>query len=327
MHSHLQQMVPEARITVAHGQMDETRLASRMEAFSRGDVDVLLSTSIIESGLDIPNANTLIVDRADTFGLAQLYQLRGRVGHGAQRAYAYFFRHNRKSPTYEGRQRLETIAENTQLGAGFSIAIRDLEIRGTGDILGTRQHGHIAAVGFHLYTSMLAQAVHRLRSGSDQQNVPTIPGASLPLNPVNVELPLPSAIPVDYVSDNRVRLGLYRRMAEARETTDLEAMIEEFTDRFGPIPEAVSNLFTQFKIKLFAERAGLASLTVENGQYALRFPDGEIPEDLPALGPQVRLGRTALWIPIPDAAGGLELLLEILDGLQVREKSPVSEAG
>ena len=154
------------------GRWTKTSSAERMEQFTEGEVDVLLSTSIIESGLDIPNANTLIVDRADTFGLAQLYQLRGRVGRGAQRAYAYFFRHNRKPPTLEGRQRLETIAENTQLGAGFSIAMRDLEIRGAGDILGTRQHGHIAAVGFHLYTRLLAEAVRQLRSANGMAHVP-----------------------------------------------------------------------------------------------------------------------------------------------------------
>src|SRR5512136_1065941 len=208
MLAHLRQLVPEARITTAHGQMDEEQLARRMEAFTKGEVDVLLSTSIIESGLDIPNANTLIVDRADTFGLAQLYQLRGRVGRGAQRAYAYFFRHNRKSPSEEGRQRLETIAENTQLGAGFSIAMRDLEIRGTGDILGTRQHGHIAAVGFHLYTSLLAEAVQRLRKDIGLP-VPTLPPTfNLQLNAANVELPLPAGIPAEYVPDTKTRLGL-----------------------------------------------------------------------------------------------------------------------
>jgi transcription-repair coupling factor (superfamily II helicase) len=127
-----------------------------MHRFNAGETDVLLSTTIIESGLDIPNANTLIVDRADTFGLAQLYQLRGRVGRGAARAYSYFFRHRKLNPTVEGQQRLEVIAENTQLGAGYSIAMRDLEIRGAGELLGTRQHGHIQAVGFHLYTRLLA---------------------------------------------------------------------------------------------------------------------------------------------------------------------------
>ncbi|HNT24811.1 MAG TPA: transcription-repair coupling factor, partial [Anaerolineales bacterium] len=174
MRAHLEKLVPEARVAVAHGQMPEQGLAQRMEEFTSGDVDILLCTSIIESGLDIPNANTLIVDRADTFGLAQLYQLRGRVGRGAQRAYAYFFRHRRRPPTIEGRQRLETIAENTQLGAGYSIAMRDLEIRGAGDILGMRQHGQIASVGFHLYTRLLADAVRRLR----QAHMP--PGISLP---------------------------------------------------------------------------------------------------------------------------------------------------
>ena len=148
----------------SHGQMHETQLASVMHRFNMGEIDILLSTTIIESGLDIPNANTLIVDRADTFGLAQLYQLRGRVGRGAARAYSYFFRHRKLSPTLEGQQRLEVIAENTQLGAGYSIAMRDLEIRGAGDLLGTRQHGHIQAVGFHLYTRLLADAVRRIRA-------------------------------------------------------------------------------------------------------------------------------------------------------------------
>ena len=155
-----------------------------------------------------------------------LYQLRGRVGRGAQRAYAYFFRHNRKSPSHEGRQRLETIAENTQLGAGFSIAMRDLEIRGTGDILGTRQHGHIAAVGFHLYTSLLSEAVRRLRKA---QGLPTSglpPSINLQLNTVNVELPFDSSIPAAYVPDKTVRLGLYRRIADLRTLDELEQLSE-----------------------------------------------------------------------------------------------------
>jgi transcription-repair coupling factor (superfamily II helicase) len=176
MKSHLAKMVPEARIGIAHGQMAEKDLAERMREFTAGTIDVLLSTSIIESGLDIPNANTLIVDRADMFGLAQLYQLRGRVGRGAQRAYAYFFKQRQKSPTVEGRLRLETIAEHTELGAGFSIAMRDLEIRGSGDILGTQQSGYIAAVGFHLYTRLLADAVNRFnKDKSDYQGKRELP--------------------------------------------------------------------------------------------------------------------------------------------------------
>ena len=314
MLTHLKQLAPEARITIAHGQMDEEQLAKRMEAFTKGEVDVLLSTSIIESGLDIPNANTLIVDRADTFGLAQLYQLRGRVGRGAQRAYAYFFRHNRKSPSLDGRQRLETIAENAQLGAGFSIAMRDLEIRGTGDILGTRQHGHIAAVGFHLYTSLLAEAVQRLRKDQGLP-IPSMPATfNLQLKTANVELPLAAGIPAEYVPDKKTRLGLYRRMADMRKFTDLDALVEEFKDRFGALPEAVTNLFLQLKVKLMAEKAGLASITVENGQFVLRFPEGEMPERLPDFGPQVRVGKTALWIPLGD--DWPEVLADTLDRLQ-----------
>lgn len=315
MHSHLRQIVPEARITVAHGQMQEQELSQRMEKFSAGEVDVLLSTSIIESGLDIPNANTLIVDRADMFGLAQLYQLRGRVGRGAQRAYAYFFRHNKKLPSFEGRQRLETIAENTQLGAGFSIAMRDLEIRGTGDILGTRQHGHIAAIGFHLYTSLLAEAVRRLQGQVDAIAIPKIPTYNLQNSSINVDLPLAASIPMQYIPDKSIRLGMYRRLADIRSINELDTLVEEFSDRFGPPPEPVLGLLTQLKIKLLAEKAGLNSITVESGQLALRFADGSIPADLPYLGAQVRIGKTALWMPIQKPDNWLARLFEILNRL------------
>ena len=196
MRQHLETIVPEARIGVAHGQMDETRLADVMHQFTDGEIDILLSTSIIESGLDIPNANTLIVDRADTFGLAQLYQLRGRVGRGAQRAYAYLFRHRVKSPTLEGQERLEVLAEHTHLGSGYSIAMRDLEMRGAGDLLGTRQSGYIASVGFHLYTRLLAQAVRqfRLATSAEGPEETTILDASLSI-PTSVNLPLAIGIP------------------------------------------------------------------------------------------------------------------------------------
>lgn len=313
MLSHLKELVPEARIVVAHGQMPENELAKQMEAFSEGDVDVLLSTSIIESGLDIPNANTLIVDRADTFGLAQLYQLRGRVGRGAQRAYAYFFRHNKKVPSVEGRQRLEVIAENTQLGSGFNIAMRDLEIRGAGDLLGTRQSGYIASVGFHLYTALLAEAVRKLRrvQGLPVDRMPTM--LNLQLNPVNVELPLPSAIPADYVPDQLIRLGLYRRMADMRAMSELDALTEEFNDRFGPPSDAVANLFFQLKLKLLAQGSGIVSMTTENGQIVIRFADNQVPNDLPDLGSNVRVGKMALWFPYQDVLNWQEELLNVLE--------------
>jgi transcription-repair coupling factor (superfamily II helicase) len=313
MRNHLEQLIPEARLTVAHGQMPENELSERMRQFTSGEVDILLSTSIIESGLDIPNANTLIVDRADTFGLAQLYQLRGRVGRGAQRAYAYFFRHARRQATIEGRQRLETIAENAQLGAGFSIAMRDLEIRGAGDLLGTRQHGYIATVGFHLYTQLLSEAVRRLRARSDLPISLLAAAVDKEISiPVNVDLPLPANIPADYVSDKSMRLRIYRRMADIRSLDEVDTLEEEFKDRFGPAPEPVIHLLFQLKVKLLAEKARLASVSTENGQLVLRFPDGEIPADMPALGSAVRVGKTALWIPYQTSTDWRATLLEVL---------------
>ncbi len=326
MCNHLKQLVPEVRIAIAHGQMPEHELSERMRQFNNGEVDVLLSTSIIESGLDIPNANTLIVDRADTFGLAQLYQLRGRVGRGAQRAYAYFFRHARRPPTEEGRQRLETISENTQLGAGFSIAMRDLEIRGAGDLLGTRQHGYIAAVGFHLYTQLLGEAVRRLRSQSD---LPLALSASAGVKeisvPVNVDLPFAASIPASYVPEKGMRLRLYRRMADARSMAQIDSLVEEFNDRFGPPPEEVQNLLFQLKIKLLAEKAGLASVSSENGQLVLRFPEGEVPQDLPSPGPGVRIGKTALWIPYHTLDDWRSFLIEVLERLRKEPLKPTLE--
>jgi transcription-repair coupling factor (superfamily II helicase) len=319
MRAHLEKLVPEARISVAHGQMPEEDLSRRMDEFTSNEIDILLTTSIIESGLDIPNANTLIVDRADTFGLAQLYQLRGRVGRGAQRAYAYFFRHRRRLPTLEGRQRLETIAENTQLGAGYSIAMRDLEIRGAGDILGTRQHGHIAAVGFHLYTRLLADAVRRMRKGSQQpQSFKELLMPQEIRQPVSVDLPMTIGLPADYVADQDVRLRLYRRIADVNTLPDIDALAEEFTDRFGPLPDEVRHLFYQMKVKLLAEKGGLASVSVENGQLVLRFPplpEGMNARPLPDLGPEVRRGKNAFWLHYSDQLDWPDQLLAVLDRL------------
>lgn len=304
MEKHLNSLIPEARIVVAHGQMPENELAAAMHKFTRGEVDVLLCTSIIESGLDIPNANTLIVDRGDAFGLAQLYQLRGRVGRGAQRAYAYFFRHRKKAPTIEGQERLETIAENTQLGAGYSIAMRDLEMRGAGELLGTRQHGMIASVGFHLYTRLLGQAVAQLRQVS---GLPELDTKKLGLQQlhmaVSVDLPLSIGLPVDYVREPNARLGLYRRIAHLNNEEEIQALRTEFVDRFGPPPPEVENLFFQIRIKLLAEQAGLASVSVEGDQIVLRFPplpDGMPARNLPPIGFGARAGKNAYWLPIAN---------------------------
>jgi transcription-repair coupling factor (superfamily II helicase) len=301
MKAHLNTLVPEARVGVAHGQMPENELSNMMKMFSQGEIDVLLCTSIIESGLDIPNANTLIVDRGDTFGLAQLYQLRGRVGRGAQRAYAYFFRHRRRPPTEEGLERLEVIAENSQLGAGYSIAMRDLEMRGAGEMLGNRQHGYIASVGFHLYTRLLGQAVKELRR---VQGLPPARDEQARFKsghmPVSVDLPLPVGIPVDYVPDQNLRLRLYRRLADLENETEVQALLEEFTDRFGSPPDQVLNLFYQMQVKLLAEQAGLSSVVLEGDQIVLRYPplpEGVNSRDLSTIDYHTRTGKNAYWMP------------------------------
>ncbi|MFP3854656.1 MAG: transcription-repair coupling factor [Anaerolineales bacterium] len=316
----LGRLVPEVVLEVAHGQMPERELSSVMERFAAGQIDVLVTTSIIESGLDIPNANTLIVDRADTFGLAQLYQLRGRVGRGPVRAFAYFFRQAHGRATEEALQRLEVIAEHTQLGAGYSIAMRDLEIRGAGDILGTRQSGQIAAVGFHLYTRLLGAAVRRLRQqeGAALPDSAALPSAQSPLD-VSVELPLASALPPDYIQNRQLRLQLYRRMAELRSLEALEALREEMTDRFGPPPEEVANLLYQLRVKVKAAQASVRSVSTENGQILLQLagPEGR---ELPAnLGPDVRQSKRGIWL----ARGGEQdwpgRLLDLLDRMQVAQ--------
>ncbi len=332
MKVHLNKLVPEARVDIGHGQMAENQLASVMHRFNMGEIDILLCTTIIESGLDIPNANTLIVDRADTFGLAQLYQLRGRVGRGAMRAYAYFFRHNKMAPTQDGQQRLEVIAENTQLGAGYSIAMRDLEIRGAGDLLGTRQHGYIQSVGFHLYTRMLADAVRRLRRSDGQRS--KVAGQedsdfilqplsfSLPLSlPVNVDLPLAIGIPSDYISDQELRLRLYRRIADLRDETELDALGSEFRDRFGQLPEMVQNLLYQMRVKLRAEKANLASVNMESsGQILLKYAaptDGSEAKRLPDLGDGVRGGKSAYWVTVSKEENWMVRLLDVLGKLVI----------
>ena len=325
MRMHLEKLVPEAHIAIGHGQMAETELASVMHRFTAGEIDILLSTSIIESGLDIPNANTLIVDRADAFGLAQLYQLRGRVGRGAARAYAYFFRHRKFTPTPEGQERLEVIAENTQLGAGYSIAMRDLEMRGAGELLGTRQSGYIAAVGFHLYTRLLASAVKQARAlGRFEGLRIDLKTAALetlqPMGlPVNVDLPVAIGIPETYVPDTSLRLRLYRRLADMADEAALEALSAEFTDRFGALPEMTTNLFYQMQVKLRAERAGLISVGMESGQIVLRYPplpEGKESKHLPDLGPGVRGGKNAYWCTFGNAEDWQERLLEVLNRLE-----------
>jgi transcription-repair coupling factor (superfamily II helicase) len=294
----LERLIPEARHAVAHGQMPEADLSKVMDDFSAGEIDVLVSTSIIESGLDIPNANTLIVDRADWFGLAQLYQLRGRVGRGAAQGYAYFFHHAHRRSTQDAHERLETIAEHSQLGAGFSVAMRDLEIRGAGDLLGTRQHGHISAIGFHLYTRLLADAVSRMRT--DLSKEAAIDIAALPtmarILPVSIDLPLQSVLPSSYVPERDLRLQLYRRMAEIRTLQSIADLKSELTDRFGPPPPEVENLFYQLRIRILATQAGIEGISLENGQILLQTRDGVEYAQMLDKGHQLRVSKRGLWM-------------------------------
>jgi transcription-repair coupling factor (superfamily II helicase) len=318
MRSQLEKLVPEAYIAIAHGQMDENRLADVMHEFTKGEIDILLCTSIIESGLDIPNANTLIVDRADTFGLAQLYQLRGRVGRGAQRAYAYLFRHRVKTPTPEGQERLEVLAENTELGSGYAIAMRDLEMRGAGEMLGTRQSGYIASVGFHLYTRLLAQAVKqfRLATGMSGPEDSSLLDASLTI-PTSVNLPLSIGIPPSYIPDQSLRLKLYRRLADIKDETELATLEMEFEDRFGPLPEEVQNLIYQIKVKLRAALIGLSSVGFEGRQIVLQYPalpEGIDSRELPEIDYPVRTGKNAyrIYFSDPQNEPWQEILINIL---------------
>ncbi|NLX10264.1 MAG: transcription-repair coupling factor [Chloroflexi bacterium] len=312
----VRRLVPEASIAVGHGQMDEQQLEEIMTLFAKGEYDVLISTSIIESGLDIPNANTLIVDRSDWFGLAQLYQLRGRVGRGAHQAYSYFFHPRSSRLTPEARARLETIGEQTELGAGLSIAMRDLEIRGAGDLLGIRQSGHIAAVGFHLYTQLLAQAVRHLKGEGEAPHLPI----STPT--VTIDLPLPAYIPTTFVNETSLRIQLYRRLAELEDMPSIDEMEAELLDRFGDLPRAIKGLLFQLRVKLLAQAANVTAIGSENGQIAIRLPylSGVDRPGLQArLGHDVRVSRTAIWLSheTPEETIWQRSLLDVLEKLQV----------
>lgn len=295
----LEDIVPEARVVVAHGKMDGRTLGGIMRAFARGEYDILLSTSIVESGIDIPNANTLIVDRADWFGLAQLYQIRGRVGRGAQQAYAYIFHPPHNRLTAEARARLETVAENTQLGAGFQIALRDLEIRGAGDILSTRQSGHVAAVGLFLYTQMLANTVERLKQEeADEFEANGKPHAS---ESVILDLPTPAYIPTDWIPEMALRLQIYRRIAALETREQVKLMREELKDRFGELPPAVEGLLFQIDVKILGLQAGATAVQHRDEVVRIRLP--YLPNiDRRALaaqlGEDITVTRTAVEMPL-----------------------------
>jgi len=340
MAARVRKIVPEARIAIAHGQMPERELSAVMLAFAEGDYDVLVCTTIIESGLDIPNANTIIINRADAFGLAQLYQLRGRVGRSAVRAYAYLLVDKYKTLTEDARRRLDAIQEASDLGAGFRIAMRDLEIRGAGELLGARQHGHIAAVGFDLYTRLLAQAVQeaRERAGSpggqpvrDDEEAERQSDAGKrnvledPLAPtVQLDLNLPARIPEEYVPEGALRLQLYRRLAGL---TTLEAVAEisqEFADRFGPVPEEVENLLYVVGVKVRAVNAGVEAIGLEEGQVLIKcsclesMDRAHLQDRLSAQSVPARVARRALWMEMREAGGWRRDLVKALDLIRLQ---------
>ncbi|HYL40639.1 MAG TPA: transcription-repair coupling factor, partial [Candidatus Binatus sp.] len=264
----LRKLLPDARIVVGHGQMGEGQLERVMLTFASGEADVLVCTTIIESGLDIPNANTIVIDRADTLGLAQLYQLRGRVGRSSRRAYAYLLYRRRERMSEDARKRLQAIFNASELGAGFQIALSDLEIRGAGNILGAEQSGFMAAVGFDLYSRLLTEAVEE-RKAAHEHRAPVLPAPQ-----AVIDLPVEAHLPDDYVPDEAQKLELYRRLSRARSAGDLAAFRQEVIDRFGPMPPPVLRLVEVAELRLAAEGAGVSSISREEGQLVVRFGAG-----------------------------------------------------
>jgi len=263
----LAELVPEARVRTAHGQMNEHSLEQVIVDFWEKEFDVLVSTTIVESGLDIPNANTLILDRADMFGLSQLHQLRGRVGRGRERGYAYFLYPPEKPLTETAHDRLATIAANTDLGSGMAVAMKDLEIRGAGNLLGGEQSGHIAEVGFDLYVRLVGEAVAEFRQGGSPVDE---------VLDVKIEVPIDAHIPHDYVAEERLRLEAYKRLAAATTDEEVAEVADELVDRYGQLPEPVGNLLAVARLRIHARRAGVGEVVVQ-GNF-LRFAPVELPD-------------------------------------------------
>jgi len=263
----LQQELPEARIVVAHGRMDEALLERQMMKFWNREADVLVSTVIIESGLDVPNANTLVVDRADLLGLAQMYQLRGRVGRSTERAFAYFFFPPQREMTDEARERLATISAHQALGSGFKIAMKDLEIRGAGNMLGAEQSGHIAAVGFDAYARILQESMAEMK------------GEEVPQEPeLRIDLPVKAFVPPGWVGQEALRLELYRRISLAPDHETLERIREETVDRYGALPDEVVTLFAIASLRVTARALGVEEISTFRDQ--VRLKPVSIPDDL-----------------------------------------------
>ena len=329
-------LVPEARVAVAHGQMPEEQLEKTVQGFWNRDYDILVCTTIIETGLDISNANTLIVERAEALGLSQLHQLRGRVGRSRERGYAYFL-YPRETPLTEtAYDRLATIAQNNELGAGMAVALKDLEIRGAGNVLGAEQSGHVAGVGFDLYVRLVGEAVEAYRAAADGKTVIT---AEEPRD-VRIDLPVDAHLPPDYISSDRLRLEAYRRLAGADEAA-VAAVVEELTDRYGPLPEPAQRLVAVARLRLLCRHYGVTEVaaTGTGSATTLRITPLTLPDSA-----QVRLKRlypaagyrattSTVQVPIPRAGTGmgaprirdLELVQMVADLLLALDGRPAGE--
>jgi transcription-repair coupling factor (superfamily II helicase) len=291
----LRGLCPGMRFEVAHGQMDESTLEKRMLSFLRGDADVLVCTSIIESGIDIPQANTLIVERADIFGLSQLYQIRGRVGRSRERAYAYLLYPSAAALTPEAANRLSALSDYTELGAGFKVAMRDLELRGAGNLLGDEQSGHVAALGFELYMQMLDEAV----AASEADGA----GAQEDWDPVRLDVNVDAYVPSDYIPYEQAKVDVHRRIAASREVADLAVLRDELEDRFGELPVPMANLIDLQQARIKLGQAGAQTVTIRGDRLSItpieldsvrakRFR-AEIPEGL------YESGKSQLSVRVP----------------------------
>ncbi|MDI3314964.1 MAG: transcription-repair coupling factor [Mycobacterium sp.] len=298
-------LVPEARVAVAHGQMPEELLERTVAGFWNRDYDVLVCTTVVEAGLDITNANTLIVERADSFGLSQLHQLRGRVGRSRQRGYAYFFYPPDAPLTETAYDRLATIAQNNELGAGMAVALKDLEIRGAGNVLGVEQSGHVAGVGFDLYVRLVGEAVEAYRAAVDGHTVTS------PAEPkdIRIDLPVDAHLPSDYIASDRLRLEGYRRLAAASDDAAIDAVVEELTDRYGALPEPARRLVAVARLRLLCRDRGITEVSTVSAA-TVRLSPLTLPDSA-----QVRLARrypgarysattATVQVPIPRAGGG-----------------------
>ena len=277
-YARLRALVPEARIGVAHGQMKEHALEDVMMDFYAGSYDVLLCTTIIESGLDVPSANTLIVYDAERFGLSQLYQLRGRVGRSSRQAYAYFTVRTDRVLSETARQRLEAIREFTEFGAGFRIAMRDLEIRGAGNILGPEQHGHLAAVGYDMYCRLMEETLLEVGEGTPPRDLDT-----------RVDLRVDAYLPETYIADEKQRMEMYKRIASIGSEADRAEVLEELIDRYGDVPAVVETLLDVSQLRAMCNALGISQVSRGRGGAVFRLEEKYIPDPARLMQAMIRV--------------------------------------